>query len=87
MVDGLNSMGWKLKKPMATFYLWVPVPIGFNSMSFVNHLIHNAGVVVSPGIGFGDLGEGYVRMALVDSDQHIQEAVSRLKKANIKFNG
>ena len=85
MVDGLNSMGWKLKKPMATFYLWVPVPTGFNSMSFVNHLIHEAGVVVSPGIGFGDLGEGYVRMALVDSDAHIQEAVTRLKKAGIKF--
>src|SRR3989339_1230296 len=84
MVDGLNSMGWKLKKPMATFYLWVPVPTGFNSMSFVNHLIHEAGVVVSPGIGFGDLGEGYVRMALVDSDAHIQEAVARLQKANIK---
>jgi len=87
MVDGLNSLGWKLKKPLATFYLWVPVPPGFNSMSFVDHLIKETGVVVSPGVGFGDLGEGYVRLALVDSDQNIQEAVSRLKKAGVRYNG
>ena len=87
MVDGLNEMGWKLKKPMATFYLWVPVPTGYNSMSFTEHLLHKAEVVVSPGIGFGDLGEGYIRIALVDSDDRIREAVSRMKKAGIKYNG
>ncbi|MDD5382927.1 MAG: aminotransferase class I/II-fold pyridoxal phosphate-dependent enzyme, partial [Candidatus Margulisbacteria bacterium] len=86
MVDGLNSLGWKLKKPLATFYLWIPVPSGYNSMTFVEHLIHKTSVVVSPGIGFGDLGEGYVRMALVDSDHNIHEAVSRMKKAGIKYN-
>jgi LL-diaminopimelate aminotransferase len=86
-VDGLNSLGWKLKKPMATFYLWVPVPAGFNAMTFVEHLIHKADVAVSPGIGFGDLGEGYVRLALVEDDKKIKEAVSRMKKAGIRYNG
>lgn len=86
-VEGLNELGWKLKKPLATFYLWVPVPAGFNSMTFTEHLIHKADVCVSPGIGFGDLGEGYVRIALVDSDERIKEAIARLKKAGIKYNG
>jgi LL-diaminopimelate aminotransferase len=87
VVDGLNSLGWKLKKPMATFYVWAPVPSGFNSMSFVEHLIHKTDVVVSPGIGFGDLGEGYFRIALVDTDEKITEAISRMKKAGIRYNG
>jgi LL-diaminopimelate aminotransferase len=87
VVEGLNSLGWKLKKPTATFYLWTPVPSGFNAMSFVEHLIHKADVAVSPGIGFGDLGEGYVRIALVESDEKIKEAVSRMKKAGIKYSG
>lgn len=86
-VDGLNSLGWKLKKPMATFYLWVPVPSGFNAMSFVEHLMQKADVAVSPGIGFGDLGEGYIRLALIESDEKIAEAINRMKKAGIKYNG
>ena len=85
-ITGLNSLGWQLKKPMATFYLWVPVPSGFNAMTFVEHLMHKADVAVSPGIGFGDLGEGYVRIALVESDEKIAEAISRMKKAGIKYN-
>jgi LL-diaminopimelate aminotransferase len=87
MVDGLNELGWKMKRPMATFYLWVPVPTGYNSMSFTEHLVHKANVVVSPGTGFGDLGEGYIRIALVDSDERIGEAVERLKKAGIRYDG
>ena len=87
LVEGLNELGWKLKKPMATFYLWVPVPAGFNSMTFTEHLIHKADVAVSPGIGFGDLGEGYVRFALVDTDERIKEAVERIRKAGIRYHG
>jgi len=87
IVEGLSELGWKLKKPLATFYLWVPVPSGFNSMSFTEHLIHKAEVAVSPGIGFGDLGEGYVRFALVDTDERIRQAVERMKKAGIRYGG
>ncbi|MDI6731388.1 MAG: aminotransferase class I/II-fold pyridoxal phosphate-dependent enzyme [Candidatus Margulisbacteria bacterium] len=85
MVDGLNSLGWKLKKPTATFYLWVPVPAGYTAMSFTQHLVQHAGVVVSPGTGFGELGEGYIRIALVDIDDRIKEAIERLRKAGIKY--
>src|SRR3989338_4501980 len=87
VVEGLNCLGWKLKKHQATFYLWVPVPKGFTSMSFVEHLMDKTGVVVSPGTGFGDSGEGFVRFALVESDEKIKETVSRLKKAGIRYNG
>ncbi|MBI5079044.1 aminotransferase class I/II-fold pyridoxal phosphate-dependent enzyme [Candidatus Saganbacteria bacterium] len=87
MVEGLNSLGWKLKKPMATMYIWAPVPSGFNSLSFTNHLLNKTGVVASPGTGFGDLGEGYIRISLVDKDSRLTEAVSRMKESGIKFNG
>ena len=87
MVEGLNSLGWKLKKPLATFYLWVPVPKGFTSMSFTEELLNKTGVVCSPGNGFGEPGEGYIRFALVDTDARIEEAVARLKKAGITYNG
>lgn len=87
IVEGLNSLGWDLKKPEATFYLWVPIPKGFTSMSFVELLMNEAGVVVSPGTGFGDSGEGYVRFALVESDEKIKEIIARLKKAGIKYHG
>jgi LL-diaminopimelate aminotransferase len=87
MVEGLNALGWKIKKPLATFYLWVPIPAGFTSLSFTKHLLNKAGVVVSPGNGFGNSGEGYVRFALVDSDERIREAVSRIKKAGIRYHG
>lgn len=84
-VEGLNSLGWQLRKTAATFYLWVPVPQGFNAMSFTKHLLKETGVVVSPGVGFGDLGEGYIRVALVNSDDKLRAAIERLKKAGIKY--
>ncbi len=86
MVDGLNGLGWNIKKPMAAMYLWIPVPSGFNASSFTNHLIHKTGVVVSPGVGFGELGEGYVRLSLVDTEARLKEAIFRMKKAGIKYN-
>ncbi|MFA4905888.1 MAG: aminotransferase class I/II-fold pyridoxal phosphate-dependent enzyme [Candidatus Margulisiibacteriota bacterium] len=85
VVEGLNRLGWKLKKPSATFYLWVPTPAGFNSMTFTEHLIHKANVAVSPGIGFGDMGEGFVRFALVDSDERLKEALRRIEAAGIRY--
>ncbi|MGB9613272.1 MAG: aminotransferase class I/II-fold pyridoxal phosphate-dependent enzyme, partial [Candidatus Margulisiibacteriota bacterium] len=79
VVDGLNSLGWKLKKPMGTMYIWAPVPSGFNSLSFTHHLIHQTGVVVSPGTGFGNLGEGYIRISLVEDELRLEEAIVRFK--------
>jgi len=78
LYKGLNTLGMHLVKPDATFYLWVKVPPRFNSMGFVTHLLDQAGVLSTPGNGFGDAGEGYVRFALTAPDKRIQEAVERI---------
>ncbi len=84
-VDGLNSLGWKVNKPQASMYVWVPVPHGFDSTEFSMHLIEKTGVVVSAGVAFGDIGEGYIRAALVAPESRIVEAVDRIKKAKIRY--
>jgi LL-diaminopimelate aminotransferase len=70
----------QLAKPKATFYLWVKVPPRFTSMQFAAHLLDRAGVLATPGNGFGDAGEGYIRFALTASAGRIQEAVERIGK-------
>ncbi len=64
MVSGLKKLGYDLEAPKATFYIWLPVPKGFTSVQFTTHLLEQAGIVTVPGIGFGDPGEGFVRLAL-----------------------
>jgi len=78
LYKGLKKLGMHLVKPDATFYLWVKVPPRFNSMGLVTHLLDQAGVLSTPGNGFGDAGEGYVRFALTAPDKRIQEAVERI---------
>jgi LL-diaminopimelate aminotransferase len=78
LYKGLKKLGMHLVKPDATFYLWVKVPPPFDSMGFVTHLLDQAGVLSTPGNGFGDAGEGYVRFALTAPDKRIQEAVERI---------
>lgn len=82
-VEGLNKLGWKVKKPKATMYLWAPIPEQFKqmkSLEFCEFLIKETGIAISPGIGFGEYGEGYVRMALVTHDNRFHDALLRLKK-------
>jgi len=80
LIKGLNDMGWKTDKPQATFYIWTQIPEGEeNSMEFVKKLI-NVGVVLTPGIGFGEYGEGFVRIALTQPIERIQEALERIKQ-------
>ena len=81
LYQGLSSIGIKLLKPKASFYLWAKVPKGFNSSTFVAHLLDKAGVLSTPGNGFGAPGEGYVRFALTVPVKRIKEAVLRIKKA------
>jgi LL-diaminopimelate aminotransferase len=85
MIDGLNSLGWKLEYPKATFYIWAPVPKGFTSASFVAHLLEKAGVLVVPGSGYGKYGEGYFRISITTDRSNIKEAIIRMKKADIRF--
>lgn len=84
-VDGMNALGWKTEKPKGTMYVWLPVPKGYNSTDFSMLLLEKAGVVLAPGTAFGDLGEGYIRTALVDTKERIAEAIQRIKKAGIRF--
>ena len=72
-------MGLEVKPPKATFYIWAPVPKGFTSMSFAKLLLEEAGIVATPGVGFGDTGEGYIRFALTKPVERIKEAVERMK--------
>lgn len=85
-VEGIRKLGWKIEKPMASFYVWLEVPFGYNSLNFCKELLNKAGIAVSPGIGFGDLGEGYIRVALIDTEDRIKEALNRMEKAGIKYN-
>jgi len=78
LVDGLNKIGWKTKKPKATFYVWTKSPEP-DSMEFSKKLI-DIGVVTTPGIGFGKFGEGYIRFALTEPVDRIEDAISRIKK-------
>jgi LL-diaminopimelate aminotransferase len=80
LYTGLTKIGMHLIKPQATFYLWARIPSQFDSMSFVQHLLNRAGVLATPGNGFGDTGEGYVRFALTAPAKKIQEAVRRIQK-------
>ncbi len=78
MVQGLRELGLRLDPPKATFYLWFRVPEEYSSSSFAERLL-DAGVVVTPGAGFGEHGEGYVRVALTVSEERLREALRRLR--------
>ena len=80
LVDGLERIGWEVKKPKATFYVWAKVPRGRKSIEFCGQLLEKADIVATPGVGFGDSGEGYIRFALTVDKTRIQEAVDRLEK-------
>ena len=80
LVGGLREIGLNPGTPKATFYVWCPVPAGYRSKEFTTLLLREAGIVTTPGSGFGDPGEGYVRMALTVSKERIEEAVGRIRK-------
>jgi LL-diaminopimelate aminotransferase len=78
LVDGLKNLGFAVEKPKATFYVWCRV--GGSSIEFVKRILDGAGIVATPGIGFGKNGEGYVRFALTRSKEVIAEAIKRLER-------
>ena len=83
LVDGLNKIGWSVEKPRGTMFVWAPIPDAFRplgSLEFAKLLIEEAKVAVSPGIGFGEYGEGFVRFALVENEQRIRQALRGLKQ-------
>jgi LL-diaminopimelate aminotransferase len=80
LVSGLKKLGYEVDVPQATFYVWLPIPQGFDSMKFTAHVLEQAGIVTVPGNGFGEPGEGYVRLALTVSKERLEEALARLAK-------
>ncbi|QSO55151.1 LL-diaminopimelate aminotransferase [Alicyclobacillus curvatus] len=78
LVDGLSAAGWKVDKPHATMFLWAKLPVGWTSKEFALTLIEQAGVAVTPGDAFGEEGEGYVRIALVQPAEVLGEAARRI---------
>ena len=75
--NGLKRSGWPVEKPRGSMFLWAPLPERYasvGSLEFAKLLLEKAQVAVSPGIGFGPLGEGYIRFALVENDQRIRQA-------------
>ena len=80
LVAGLRNLGLEFETPSATFYIWIEVPQGYTSASFTAHLLEKAGIVTTPGNGFGAPGEGYIRMALTTTKERLAEAVDRLKQ-------
>ena len=84
LVDGLNRIGWKVPKPQASMFVWAPIPEAWkhlNSMEFAMKLLSEAEVCVSPGAGFGHNGEGYIRIALVENEDRIRQAVRQIRRA------
>lgn len=80
-VAGLRELGWKLEKPQGTFYIWVKVPKGYTSTEFVEYVLEEAGVIITPGNGYGQYGEGYFRISLCIGKERIKEALKRMKDA------
>lgn len=84
LIDGLNSLGWNLPYPKAGFFVWIPVPKGYKSMEFSKVLLEKAGVLVIPGVGYGENGDGYVRMSLtINGDkagERVDEAIKRIRE-------
>ncbi len=81
LVEGLNSIGLAVQKPRATFYIWARVPQGYTSEEFCGKMIDEYGIVVTPGNGFGDEGEGYFRISITIAEEKIRAAVERLRNA------
>ncbi|XWK91539.1 MAG: pyridoxal phosphate-dependent aminotransferase [Phormidium sp.] len=85
VVEGLRSLGWTIAAPKATLYVWVPVPKGYTCAEFVTLLLEKCAIVVPPGNGYGDVGEGFFRIALTVSEERLAQAMQRMKQAGIYY--
>jgi alanine-synthesizing transaminase len=82
LCEGLGRIGWPVQKPRGTMFVWAEIPDAFKemgSLKFATYLLKETNVAVSPGIGFGDLGDGYVRFALVENEHRIRQAIRNLR--------
>jgi alanine-synthesizing transaminase len=83
LVNGLNKLGWSVPLPHGTMFVWAPIPDEYRAMGsleFAKLLLQEAKVAVSPGIGFGECGEGHVRFALVENEHRIRQALRGIRR-------
>jgi LL-diaminopimelate aminotransferase len=81
LVEGLNAMGWDLPLPKGTFYVWARVPRGYTSADFAEKVLEEAGVIITPGSGYGKGGEGFFRATLTVEESRMREAIARMSNA------
>jgi alanine-synthesizing transaminase len=83
LCDGLNGMGWKVKKPKATMFVWAPIPEPYKqmgSLEFSKKLLRDARVAASPGVGFGSYGDDHVRFGLIENEHRTRQALRGIKE-------
>ena len=86
MAQALGELGWKVEKPKASFFVWMPVPEeGKSSAEFASDVLKKAHVLITPGVGFGEHGEGYVRIALTVEEDVLREVLKRLEGAGFNY--
>lgn len=83
LFQGLQQIGWQATPSKGSFFAWLPVPKGYTSVSFADELLEKAHIVVAPGVGFGEHGEGYVRVGLLTEEHRIAEAVARIERLGL----
>ncbi|WP_373419535.1 pyridoxal phosphate-dependent aminotransferase [Bacillus sp. EAC] len=86
LISGCHEIGWEVKAPAGSFFAWLKVPVGFTSQEFADLLLEKAHIAVAPGNGFGEYGEGFVRVGLLTDIDRLKEAITRLKKLEIFLN-
>ena len=85
VVAALREMGWPLEPPAGAIYVWAPLPPGWDSIGFAAELLERTGVVVTPGVGYGPAGEGYIRLSLTVPDARLDEALRRWKERGPRY--
>ncbi|MDP5274284.1 aminotransferase class I/II-fold pyridoxal phosphate-dependent enzyme [Chengkuizengella axinellae] len=80
-----KRLGWNIEKPKGTFYVWAPVPHGYDSISFTSHLLEKAHVAVTPGAIFGDKGNPFIRISMVADIKRLEQFIERLEKLDLRF--
>lgn len=83
LIEEAQRIGWQVTAPKGSFFAWLPVPLGYTSEQFADLLLDKADIAVAAGNGFGQFGEGYVRVGLLVSEERLQEAIHRIEKLNL----
>lgn len=83
LIEEAHRIGWQVTAPKGSFFAWLPVPLGYTSEQFADLLLDKADIAVAAGNGFGQFGEGYVRVGLLVSEERLREAIGRIEKLNL----